>query len=75
MIHPDAKRKTSPASTEDLARCDREIEKICEDARAGIGDANGIYQGLRDWRTERKLIADERKTLKAIKREAGVKGY
>jgi hypothetical protein len=39
------------------------------------GDAHGIYQALRDWRTERKLIADERKILKAIKREAGVKGY
>ncbi len=42
-----------------LARCDREIERICEEARAGIGDAHGIYQGLHDWRTEKKLIANE----------------
>jgi hypothetical protein len=53
MIHPDAKH------TEDLERCDREIERILQEARAGRGDAHGIYQGLRDWRTEKKLIADE----------------
>jgi hypothetical protein len=40
----------------DLARCDREIARIQEEARAGIGDAHGIYQGLHDWRTEKRAI-------------------
>ena len=47
----------------ELARCDREIERICEEARAGIGDAHGIYQGLYDWRTEKVLILGTRTTL------------
>ncbi len=47
---------------QDLARCDREIERIIEEARAGRGDAHGIYQGLHDWRTEKKMILNERTT-------------
>jgi hypothetical protein len=47
----------------DLARCDREIARIQEEARAGIGDAHGIYQGLHDWRTEKNLILSTRTSL------------
>jgi hypothetical protein len=54
---PDAPRVPNCPIHSELARCDREIARICEEARAGIGDAHGIFQGLHDWRTEKKLIA------------------
>jgi hypothetical protein len=42
-----------------LARCDREIERIYSEAYAGNPDVEGILLGLHDWRTEKKLIANE----------------
>jgi hypothetical protein len=48
---------------EDLARCDREIQRICEEAYAGNLDIHGILQGLYDWRTEKKLILSGRTSL------------
>jgi hypothetical protein len=46
------------SAAEDLARCDREIERIYQEAYAGNPDVHGILLGLHDWRTEKKLIED-----------------
>lgn len=54
--------RCNSGAVDELARCDREIARICEEARAGIGDAHGIFQGLHDWRTEKKLIAASTRT-------------
>ncbi len=50
-------------STEaELARCDREIERIYREAYAGNPDIHGILLGLHDWRTEQRMILHERTT-------------
>jgi hypothetical protein len=51
------------STAEDLARCDREIERICEEALNGNRDIHGMLQGLHDWRTEKKLILGTRTSL------------
>jgi hypothetical protein len=40
----------------ELARCDREIERIYQEAYAGNPDIDGMLLGLHDWRTEKILI-------------------
>lgn len=42
----------------ELARCDREIARIYQEAYAGNPDVDGILLGLHYWRTEKKLILD-----------------
>jgi hypothetical protein len=44
----------------ELARCDREIAAIEQEALNGNPDVRGMVQGLHDWRTEKILIANER---------------
>lgn len=56
------KTQTSPPEDE-LARCDREIERIIQEAHAGNPDVDGILLGLHDWRTERRMILDKRTSL------------
>jgi hypothetical protein len=46
----------------ELARCDREIERIYAEAYGGNPDIDGILLGLHDWRTEKKMILHERTT-------------
>ncbi len=48
------------SAAEDLARFDREIERIYQEAYAGNPDVHGILLGLHDWRTEKLFIANER---------------
>ena len=48
----------SDAMAAALARCDREIEALKAEARAGNPDVSGIMLGLRDWRDERRAILD-----------------
>ena len=43
----------------ELARCDREIIRIEEEARNGNTDVHGILLGLHDWRYEKRLIMKE----------------
>jgi hypothetical protein len=45
-----------------LPGCDREIECICEEARAGNPDVHGMLLGLHDWRTEKNLIEASTRT-------------
>jgi len=45
--------------SEALARCDREIDKIIEEAYSGNLDIEGMLLGLHDWRTEKLLIEKE----------------
>jgi len=47
----------------ELARCDREIAAIKQEALNGNPDVRGIIQGLYDWRTEKKLILSTRTSL------------
>ncbi len=47
---------------EELARCEREIARIYEEAHAGNPDIRGILLGLHDWRTERNLIEASTRT-------------
>lgn len=44
---------------EQLARCDREIERCKAEGRNGNPDVQGLMQGLHDWRTEKRLIYRE----------------
>lgn len=44
------------SAAEDLARCDREIERIYREAYAGNPNVHGILLGLHDWRTEKLII-------------------
>lgn len=53
-------------SKPELARCDREIERIKEEAYAGNPDIHGMLLGLHDWRTEKKLIAVSTRTSHLI---------
>jgi hypothetical protein len=48
------------SADEDLARCDREIAQIEQEAHSGNPDIRGMIQGLHDWRTERLLILSRR---------------
>ncbi len=41
----------------ELARCDREIERIHQEKRKGNPDMRGILQGLFDWEVEKIIIA------------------
>ena len=50
------------SADQELARCDREIKRICEEARNGNPDVHGILLGLHDWRTEKRMIINERTT-------------
>jgi hypothetical protein len=46
------------SAAEDLARCDREIERIHQEkVNAKPSDMRGILQGLFDWEVEKTLIA------------------
>jgi hypothetical protein len=50
---PDALREPN-CPIHGLARCDREIALIYQEAHAGNPNVEGMLLGLHDWRTEKK---------------------